>query len=63
MRKYYSALMAAALVLALCGVAYAGNPNTKLTGQITAIKQTVLAGFIHGDYFYTRAQAAAADLH
>ncbi len=33
------------------------------SGRITAIKQTVLAGFIRGDYFYTRSQAAEADLH
>jgi len=28
-------------------------------GHITAIKQTVIAGFIHGGFFYTREQAAA----
>ena len=33
------------------------------TGHITAIKQTVITGFIRGGLFYTREQAAAAALH
>lgn len=32
-------------------------------GRITAIKDSVQAGFIRGGYFYTRAQAAASNLH
>ena len=32
-------------------------------GRVTAIKQTVIAGFVRGDFFYTREQAAAAALH
>lgn len=33
-----------------------------IAGRITAIKHSVVAGFIRGAYFYTRAQAAEADL-
>lgn len=32
-------------------------------GRVLAIKATVISGFIRGDYFYTRDQAAAAVLH
>jgi hypothetical protein len=32
-------------------------------GRITAIKESVVAGFIRDGYFYTREQAAAATLH
>ena len=32
-------------------------------GRITAIKESVIAGFIRDGYFYTREQAAAATLH
>jgi len=33
------------------------------SGRISAIKNSVIAGFIHGDYFYTRTQAAEAILN
>jgi hypothetical protein len=33
------------------------------SGRITAIKETVIAGFIRDGFFYTREQAAAATLH
>jgi hypothetical protein len=32
-------------------------------GRITAIKESVIAGFIRDGYFYTRAQAAAVTVH
>lgn len=34
-----------------------------LTGMIKAIKQSVIAGFVRGNYFYTRQQAALAMFH
>ena len=34
-----------------------------LNGMIRAIKHSVIAGFVHGDDFYTRQQAAEALLH
>lgn len=33
------------------------------TGRVTALKASVVAGFVRGDLFYTREQAAAAALH
>ena len=32
-------------------------------GRVTAIKNSVITGFIRGDYFYTRTQAAEATLN
>lgn len=45
-----------------------GLPDTwvverDLNGMIQAIKQSVIAGFVRGDFFYTRQQAAQAVLH
>jgi len=34
-----------------------------LDGMIRAIKESVIAGFVRGEYFYTRQQAAQVMLH
>ena len=53
MRKCHSVLMAAALILSLCGVAFAGNPNTTLTGEITAIDYSAKTLEVAGTAVYT----------
>ncbi len=53
MRKYHSVLIATALILALCGVAYAGTLNTKLAGEITAIDYAAKTLEVAGITVYT----------